>query len=357
MRFCAGWSAIGELVLSLTHLSAGSWTMANGASQLGQDYQLQGFIGGVWNPEDMVGLPRTSWIVVSGMRGADRAGCLFAVDSACHEQARALRWRSQAEAARVSPAHFDPHGIAARRLEDGRFELLVVDHGGGEAIDRLLLDLDDQGPIVVSGERIVQPPKTSANAVAQLPDGGFVMTSMFDPNDPETLAKFSRAEPTGRVWRWSPEGGWCCFGDLSLSGANGIAVADDGRSIIVCEWAAQRVWRLDAAGRPVAQIRTDFLPDNLRWTSDGQLLLAGQTDRPKAVFGCIARGARCPMAYKVVRLDPVSLTPTPLIAVDEQQAARHGFGGATGAMEIGGSIWVGSFTGERIAIFSRSAAP
>jgi hypothetical protein len=250
--------------------------------------ELLGFVEGVSNPEDLVDLPDSSWIVVSGMRSARHPGRLFVVDAEQPGRARQLRWTSGAEAARVSAEVFDPHGIAVRPLGHRRYELLVVDHGGGEAIDRLTLEIGDNGPVAVAGDRIVQPAGTSANAVAHLPDGGFVMTSMFDPTDPDRLSKFAAAEKTGQVWRWSPDHGWSRFGGLELSGANGIAASSDGSTV----------------------------------------------------------------AFKVVRLDPANLEIVPLITVDEAQAAELEFGGATGALGVRNAIWVGSFTGERIAIFA-----
>jgi hypothetical protein len=340
-------------VYILRRTTEGDVPMRDHSGELHPSYRLREFIEGVWNSEDLVGLPGTSWIVVSGMRSARHPGRLFVVDGARQTRASELRWEAAAEAARLGADIFDPHGIAAWRLDDGRFELLVVDHGGGEAIERLLLELSDKGPIIVGGDRVVQPPRTSANAVAHVPDSGFVMTSMFDPTDPDKVAKFSSAKTTGQVWRWSPADGWSRFGDLQISGANGIAASSDGSSVIVCEWAAQRVWRLDANGTPVAHVETDFLPDNLRWTKAGHLLLAGQSTYPKALFGWEARGERCPLAYKVVLLDPESLAIKPLLGADDARAAIQGFGGATGALEVGQDIWVGSFTGERIAVFAQ----
>lgn len=314
------------------------------------NYEFTGFVEGAWNPEDLVALPGTPWIIVSAMRSARHPGRLFKVDRTRPSELSELRWDASAQG-RPGPDVFNPHGIAACQLAASTFELLVVDHGGGEAIDRLVLELGDEGPVIVDGERLVQPPGTSANAVAHMPDGGFVMTSMFDPGDTELLLHFARAEKTGQVWRWSRSDGWSRFGNVQMSGANGIAVSGDGRSVLVCEWAARRVWRLDEYGHPIASMETDFLPDNLRWTADGRLLLAGQSVRPEALFGCEARGGRCPLAFKVVRLDPASLEIEPLIAMDEAAAAATGFGGATGALMVDESIWVGSFTGTRIGVF------
>ncbi len=315
-------------------------------------YDLTGFVEGLWNPEDLVALPGTPWIIVSCMRSAYRPGRLFWVDRSRLAGASELHWDEASERGRPDPDVFNPHGIAARRLADEAFELLVVDHGGGEAIDRLVLELREEGPVVVRADRLEQPPKTSANAVAYLPDGGFVMTSMFDPGAPDTLSRFARAEETGQVWRWSPLHGWSRFGELRMSGANGIAASDDGHTVVACEWAARRIWRLDERGQPLGSVETDFLPDNLRWTGEGHLLLAGQSDRPEAVFGCESRGDRCPLAFKVVRLDPASLEVEPLITFDETAAAGCGFGGATGALAVDNTIWVGSFTGRRVAVFS-----
>ena len=312
---------------------------------------LLGLVAGVASPEDLVDLPGSEWIVVSGMRSPRHAGRLFATRKTRPSPTVELAWSPRAAAGRVSATAFDPHGIDARAIESGRYELLVVDHGGSEAVDRLVLELSDAGPTVVAGERHVQPPGTSGNAVAALPEGAFVMTSMFDPDDPEKLAKFARAETTGQVWRWAPASGWSHFGQLQLSGANGIAASADGTSIFVCEWAARRVWKLASDGAPVASVTTHFLPDNLRWTPDGQLLLAGQAAQPDAVFACEARGMPVPLGFEVITIDPETMAIEHVVSVGHARATNMGFGGATGALRVGETIWVGSFTGDRVAIF------
>ena len=186
-----------------------------------------------------------------------------------------------------------------------------------------------------------------------MPDRGFILTSMFDPEDSGTLAKFACADVTGGVWRWNAAEGWSRFGALDLSGANGIASCSEGSTVFVSEWAARRIWRLDRHGAPERHIDTSFLPDNLRWCRDGRLLIAGQAARPEAVFGCAARGECCPLAFEVALLDPASMVLEALVRVDETQAHAWGFGGATGALEVNGEVWVGSFTGERTARFAR----
>jgi hypothetical protein len=311
------------------------------------------FLEGVWNPEDLVALAGSPWIVVSAMRSQHRRGGLLAARRDRCEPATEIRWSDRAEKGRLGYDLFDPHGISARQIDGNFYELLVIDHGGGEAVDRLLIDIGGDVPVIIEGDRIVQPPRTSGNALAHMADG-FVLTSMFDPDDMQRLSRFAEAEPTGGVWRWTRAGGWSRFGSLELSGANGIAAAADGTAVYVSEWSARRIWRLDSRGEPVRHVQTRFLPDNLRWTSGGQLLVAGQLARPEALFGCVARGEECPLAFEVAVVDPNTLTLELKLSAGQQQATEWGFGGATGALEVGNEWWVGSFTGERIARFART---
>jgi sugar lactone lactonase YvrE len=314
-----------------------------------------GFLEGVWNPEDLVALPGSPWIVISAMRSRGRSGSLLVARRDRREPATAMRWSERAEQGRLGRELFDPHGITARQLGDGVYELLVIDHGGGEAVDRLRIDAQGDRPVIAEGERIVQPPRTSGNALAHMPDGGFVLTSMFDPGDPDLLSRFAKGQVTGGIWRWTADGSWSRFGELGLSGANGIAASPDGSVVYVSEWSARRIWRLGPDGEPVGHAQTRFLPDNLRWASDGKLLLAGQVARPEAVFGCEARGEPCPMAFEVVAIDPDTLQSELEVAAGETQAKAWGFGGATGALEVDSELWIGSFTGERVAKFRRKS--
>ena len=319
-------------------------------AEAGLPARPSGYARGVWHPEDLVRLDGTPWIVVSAMRSVRGKGALLALREDAPTPAIELEWAPASEAGRRGAAKFDPHGIDVRRLRDGAFELLVVDHGAGEAIDRLVIETTGGRPVVVGGSRIEKPAGTSGNAVAFEVGGGFVMTSMFDPRDRDILRKFAAAEITGGVWRWREADGWRRVGP-DLSGANGIAVSPVDGAIIVSEWAARRLWRLSRTGAVQASVPVDFLPDNLRWADDGTLLLAGQASRPEAVFGCEARGEPCPLAYVVARVAPENLEVTHLVRVSQSEALADGFGGATGALQVGSEIWVASFTGERIARF------
>jgi hypothetical protein len=250
-------------------------------------------------------------------------------------------------------ATFAPHGIATRALGNHGVELLVVEHGGGQFVDRFVLDVrSDSPPRVASATQVAMPEGTTGNSVAPLPDGGFVVTSMYDPRDPAYADAFALAKPTGAVWRHSPNTGWSTVSKVRFSAANGIAVSKDGEFVFVTEWAARRVWRIPLRkGKPVS-MPVAFNPDNLRWTDAGDLLVVGQTASARALLDCEPKRLPCPMGYVVARIDPGSLGVKPLFDGDDASYAASGFGSGTGAIQVGASLWVGTYFGDRIARFA-----
>lgn len=302
------------------------------------------YVRDVSNPEDILRLPGTRWVVVSCMRSANSAGALKIIDIQRPARAMAIQWKVGRRPVAISAASFAPHGLDVRRVGKDRFQMLVVDHGAGESIDQLLIDTSGTRPAIVETKRIFLPSHAWANGVAWLPGGGFVTTSMYDPKDTDMMRKMAQAKPTGRVWRWSLRQGWRPFGSVALSGANGIAVAPDGRAIYVSEWAARRIWKFDADGRPLKNATVSFLPDNLHWDR-GRLLLAGQAALPQAVLGCAP--AQCPKGFIVASVDPSSLHAEPIW--NDAHSSSAEFAGGTGAIGVGNDVWVGSFMGSTVA--------
>ena len=149
------------------------------------------YIAGIPHPEDLVRLPGTRWALVSGMRDAQHAGRIYAFDLAGRNVATPVY------PAVVVPT-FAPHGIATRRLSADSFELLAVNHGAGEAINRLRVAVNGDRVRAVLVDSIPLPAGAWANGVAPMPDGGFVVTSMYDPRDRAFIARFARAGADGR---------------------------------------------------------------------------------------------------------------------------------------------------------------
>jgi hypothetical protein len=308
--------------------------------------------------EDLVRLPGTGWIAVSSMRGPNgEPGRLFLVNAAGAPQPRGLY---PSDESRNQPDHdrflrcstppdlreFYPHGLAVVAARGGA-ELYVVNHGGREAIEFFRIASDGAVPHATWIGCLPLPGHAFGNGVAPLPGGGLVVSNMYDTTDPDFLRKFAAAQPTGGVLQWTPNGGWREAASRPLSGANGVEVSADGSEIYVSEWAARKLWKFSLQAKIAPRsVDVDFLPDNLRWTGHGTLLLAGQNAKPEELFGCQARREPCPLGFTIAEIEPATLRIRVLF-----KGGDSTFGGATGALFVGRDLWAGSFLGELIGRF------
>jgi hypothetical protein len=89
--------------------------------------------------------------------------------------------------------------------------------------------------------------------------------------------------------------------------------------------------RLRGGARDRDTIKLDFRPDNVHWSPDGMLLLAGHTDS----------------GSNVVKIDPRTLRVTELFSRPDAEGFRHG----TAAVQVKNEIWLATSRGERIAIY------
>ena len=177
---------------------------------------------------------------------------------------------------------------------------------------------------------VIAPDPIGLNSVRSLPDGGFITTNFLPRGQPiESL--FSGVK-NGELWEWHTATGWQKVPGSEASGANGVELSDDGKTIYMAAWGSQSFIRLTRGVNPPKreEIPLGFRIDNIHWTKDGKLLGAGQVDQD----------------WQVVKIDPRTLKVEKLYA----QAANPSFGGGTVAMEVGDKLWVGSYRGDRIAI-------
>ncbi len=322
------------------------------------------FVCGPLNAEDLVQVPGTRWIVASGMDGgaAGSHGSLHLV-STQNKSWKTLfpgsnpqvKWDKATYTDCPSPpdlGKFSAHGINLRPGNGGNDTLYVVDHGGREAIEVFALDSNGAEPSVAWVGCAVMPAHTWPNAVAPVPNGGFVVTDMFDPQDPKAPDRMNAGENTGAVYEWHPHQGFKLVPGTQLSGDNGIEVSRDGKWLYVAGWGNKAVLRVSRGGSgPVERqmIPVGFLADNLRWASDGQLMVGGQDVPAKQVFSCFqSHNTRCIEPWRIVRWDTATMKIIPVIS----EKGNPVFGGATTGLQIGDTMFVGTFRGDRIAYFS-----
>jgi hypothetical protein len=309
------------------------------------------YLCGPANVEDMVPAPGTRWIIASGMAPESGPGHLYLVDSAAKTFAEArLDVSGPARApyrdcpGPLDPAKMAPHGLGLRPGRNGLSTLYVVNHGGRQSIEIFEVDTRGARPALRWIGCEVLPDTASGNGVAPLPGGGFAADKFQQAGDPRAFQKMAALEKTGVLYVWTPGAGFKPVAGSELSGDNGVETSADGRFLFVNAWPEQRVVRFDRRGLlPPASVHVDFLPDNVRREPGGRLLVTGQGPDIRTLLSC--QRARCPHAWTVVRLDPVTMKVTPVLHVDGTDA----FSDATTALRVGDELWVGTYRGDRVA--------
>jgi hypothetical protein len=327
-------------------------------AQAQQDCEPSGDVGyvcGVTNPEDLVLVPGTSWIVSSGM--AEGAG-FYLVDSRAGT-AELLPFGAEHDstfancATPPTPQSLNTHGLNIRATGAGRAKLYVVGHGAREAIEVFDVDATGARPSLTWRGCVAMPEGLAANSVASFADGSLVATVLFMPG--KTFADSVTRKPTGAVFEWSPgDTGFTLVAGTELPANNGIEVSADGREFYVASSGLQTVVAFSRTN-PARQLRTTrplpFTPDNVHRGADGRLLTAGMANDvpecggPPGLQHDIPKLAACPRPTIAVAIDPETMRDT-VIATTPADAK---FSNATMVLTAAGQAWIGTFSGNRIA--------
>lgn len=303
-------------------------------------------ICGLKNPEDLEAIPRTRWIIASGVS----RGSLYRINRHDHSVYNAfasmkLAWnRAQfASCPRpLDPEQFVGHGIAVRSARQPI--VYVINHGQRESIEvfrfnRKSAELTWIGCVPV-------PLGMFANSVAPISGEGIAVTDMGPPTA-DTFRRSILGEPTGNVRIWRPLIGWKSIDGSAGSIPNGIVSDQSGRWVYVVRTGTRDVARLSTtgSGSSVVSHRLEIAPDNIRRTEDGRLLVAGVRLDPTKAVGCL-QDRSCNPAFQIVSIDPATMDA---MTVFNGADASSG-GPATTALKVDGQYWLGTFRGNRISI-------
>ena len=311
------------------------------------------FICGVISPEDLVPVPRSEWVVVSGYTGGavhlanTRDYATIQVYPTATPRERFDKARYAACPGPIDPAEqekFSAHGLAIAPGANQVHTVYVVHHGFRESIEVFEVDTRAKPPTFTWVGCAVAPPTAGLNSVTPLPGGGFAATSPNRRGDPP-----ARPDPTntGDVWEWHAKDGWTIVPGSGSAGPNGIEASQDGKWLYVNLWSGRKVMRLSRGQTPVVKDTVDvaFQPDNIRWQADGTLLAAGQGGPDmKRVAACL-RKVCDDTASVVARIDPKTMKAQEII----RYPATERFFSSTVALQVGKEIWLGTITGDRIA--------
>jgi sugar lactone lactonase YvrE len=299
------------------------------------------FVCGLTDMEDFLPVDGGRYLVGGSLKAG--AGGLFLVDTAA-KTARPVTISLAARRSAGDPACGPPdlktlatHGLDVKPGRGGTATVYAVSHrAGGDAVELFRLD-----PIKGAAEWtgcVTMPAGASANSVAGLPDGSIVVTKFYDTRGPDGMGPIMQGRVTGVVYHWAAGRGMRVVPGTALSGDNGLGASPDGKTLYVNAWGSREVWKIPLSGRGRrTRARVEFNPDNLRWAPDGSILIGGQY--------MVAGKTEGPNDWGVARLDPKTMTVIQIL----KEPGTKTFDNATSAVQIGDTLWFGTFRGDRIA--------
>lgn len=322
-------------------------------------------ICGFSNPEDMDLLPDHQTLIISQIGNINNtaSGNLVFFDTRSQLITTAFplatkgvfdpanNWGAQA-CPGVPGLEFSPIGISLRQRNDGRWQLAAVNQGQRTSVEMFEVLRRDEGYSLAWRGCVVPPDGTNLNDVALLRDGGFVASHMFDRRDPVIFGfstgiwKAQLGIDTGYALEWLPESAEQ-FRVLEESHGpflNGIQMSVDDKTVFVSVTSSNEIFKLDrASGRKLATAKIAST-DNLAWDQHGYLLAASLSGSKFEHLDCIKHpGANCGLGFTIVRVNPETMEAENIF-----QHEGAPMGAATIAQQVGDSLYLGSFTGDRI---------
>ena len=313
------------------------------------------FICGPENAEDLVHIKGTAWVVTSG-----EGLFLLNVESKSWQKlpigypttSDKISPPFEGCPSALTPGKRYAHGITIRFHESGVHELYVVNHDERESVEVYDLDSNATTPSARWKGCIPLGDHLFGNSVATLPQGGLAISISFDKTTPDVFAKMIAGEISGFAYEWFPAQGLKKVAGSEISSNNGIAASEDGNWLYInssSKGDVTRVPRNAAAAKQLPRATTKLpvsLADNIHWTPEGTLLIAGHVEGIPVSSACLQNGDKvCAMDSKIVELDPESME---IIHVWERNASEN-FGATTTALKIGDTVWYGILRGDRVA--------
>ena len=301
------------------------------------------FICGMVGVEDIVAAPGRRWLFGGSFR-RNSAG-LYVIDARTRTAKPADL--SVADGAGAAPfagcappdlKAMSTHGLDLRPGKDGVQTIYAVNHQNRESIEVFSADTRGNEPVVRWIGCLILPSDVNANSVAALPDGGLAITKFQQQGDPLGYDHLMQGQVTGTVYLWEPGKGFSEAPNTRLAGDNGIVVSPDGKWLFVAEYGARKVHRISIDGSaPTKTVATAYNPDNLRWDTNGRIMVGGQ-------FVELAN-RNGPHGWAIDSLDPKTMTLKPVM----QKPGSAAFDNATTAIRAQGQLWIGTYRGDRIA--------
>lgn len=307
---------------------------------------------GLAAPEDLVPAPNGRDLIFGQMA---EPGGLYLLDRRDHSVHPLLgrqqpppdgEWWGAAEC-REPVSWVAAHGLDLRQREDGRWQLLVVNHQGRESVEfyELRAAASDR-PTALWRGCAEAPPEGNLNDVAGLADGGLLVTHMADRRSPFwTVIKSVLGVDTGFVYHWTRAQGFQPLPETAGEHPNGIILAPDERSFYLNVYFGdvlrEHAW---PGGQLLRSLPVDK-PDNSSWSPRGTLLVASHHASLWQLFRSLGQPHDQPslLPFSVVEVDPDTWESSVVL-----QHEGPPMGAGTAALERGGRLYIGSYVGDRL---------
>lgn len=312
-------------------------------------------ICGFHNPEDLAVVPGGNFLLVSEMGAfmSDAPNTISLLDIAKQQRVTiGFDWQQQGDrwgdpvCAAPDNDKFSPHGIDLITREDGRHQLLVVNHGN-EQIEFFELLENQPGKWSLNWKGCAKPPGDPfINDVAGLIDGGFLATHMWNKSTPfeQVVASLNAGEKTGWVWEWQADTGFTKLPNSDELMPNGIAVSKDNSKIFVNIYMGNKTIKLDRASGLVEGEFAVRSPDNIVVDDAGSLWVASHLNDPVEGRCEDGHAGPCLLPFQVIKADPQTMVAE---IVFRHEGEPMGY--ATVALPHGGRLYLGSASGDRVA--------
>lgn len=306
----------------------------------------------VQNPEDLVQIPNTKWIIASGM--ASKSG-LHLVDSQTKNIQRWIAPKATAPSSLFPESEPQPdadqmqiHGISLRKVAKNKYYLYAVNHNGEgkqitrETIEIFEVDASTPIPTLTWLGALRMPNDFMGNGVVSGKDGSIYVTVMMHPEN--TLDEMFQGKVTGAVYRWTPTARkFEKLQGTEFSGNNGIEISEDNKYLYIVHM--QNISKVTNTNpvKVVATTRLDYGGmDNLHWQGK-ELITAGslrQNCGDKTTFECLKD-------FHITLINPDNLKATPII----KGKYNEDFSGVSTVLAVGNTYYLGSFYRDRMAYF------
>jgi sugar lactone lactonase YvrE len=240
------------------------------------------------------------------------------------------------------------HGLSLRPAQTGLYSLYATNHGGRESIEIFEVDARNATPSAAWTGCVLLPDKLAANSVAAFSDGALVATVLTLPG--KTFEDVWAGRNTGVVLMWTPGSkDFRTLAGTELPGNNGIETSADNREFFVASTGLKRIVAFSRANpsKPLrsAQLK-EFAPDNVRLVGD-RLITVGMIDDERSCGGAPKKPAdiQCPRGWIADAIDPKTMAITELA----RGPAAPPYTGSATAMPVGDTLWLSSFTADRVA--------